>query len=113
MYTQTMHLQTTDLTSAIIHGLIETAITVQPTRMFCSVAYASFSGCKLLHEHLLSAIPTWNDVRKDWLIGMDNGITEPKSLEYLATLPNSTVHLFDAEYLLENNLHPRQKFHTK
>jgi len=113
MYTQTVYVQTENLTSAIVHGLVETAKIVQPVRMFSGVSYASFSGCKLLHEHLLNAIPTWNNVRKDWLIGIDNGITEPKSLEYLASLPNSTLHIFDAEYLLENNLQPRQKFHTK
>ena len=110
---QVVYLQTKNRTSEIINGLTETARNVQPTRMFCSVAYASLSGCKLLHENLLDAIPTWNDARKDWLVGIDNGITEPKSLEYLASLPKSTVRLFDAEYLLENNLQPRQKFHTK
>ena len=113
MYTQTVYLQTADLRSEIVRGLAETARIVQPTHMFSSVSYASFSGCKFLYEELLNAIPNWNDAKKDWLIGLDNGITEPKSLEYLANLPNSIVHLFDAAYLLENNLRPRHKFHTK
>ncbi len=113
MYTQTVYVQTKNITSEIVRGLVETAKIVKSTHMFSSISYASFSGSKLLHENLLSAVPGWQAVKKNWLIGIDSGITEPKSLEYLAGLPNSTVHLFDAEYLLENNLHPRQKFHTK
>jgi HKD family nuclease len=106
-------MQTTNRTSEIVRGLVTTAIAIQPTRMLSSVAYASLSGCNLLHKLLLDANPAWNEIKKDWLIGLDNGITESKSLEYLAGLPNSTVHLYDAEYLLNNDLNPRQKFHTK
>lgn len=113
MYTQTVYMQTEYQVSEIICGIVETAISVQPVRMLSSVSYASFSGCKLLQEKLFAAIPTWNSVRKDWLIGLDSGITEPEALKYLAKLPNSYLHLFDAEYLLNNNLQPRQKFHTK
>lgn len=113
MYSYSEYLQTIDASGEIIRGLVETAKITQPTRMLCSMAYASFSGCKMLHEYLFNAIPRWESVRKDWLVGLDNGITEPKSLEYLANLKNSTVHLYDADYLLDNNLHARQKFHTK
>jgi HKD family nuclease len=81
--------------------------------MFSCISYASLAGCKLLNEHLSKAIPTWKNITKKWLIGLDNGITGSESLRYLADLSNSNVHLFDAEYLLNNNLHPRLKFHSK
>jgi HKD family nuclease len=113
MYTQKVYVQAEKYTGEIIRGLVETAIIVEPMHMLASVAYASLSGCRLFNKRLLDEIPSWNDVSKDWLIGLDNGITEPKSLEYLANLPNSTVHLFDAHYLLNNDLQPKQKFHTK
>jgi HKD family nuclease len=113
MHTQTFYVQTENHTSEIVHGIVETARNVQPTIMFSSIAYTSLAGVRLLNEQLDNAIPNWNDITKNWLIGLDRGITDPESLRNLASLPNSNVHLFDADYLLNNNLNPRLTFHTK
>ena len=113
MYRQTFFIQSSANTGAIRHGLSQTAKSGNFNSLTVAVAYASESGCQLLINDFNENIPNWSDIKKEWLISLDFGITEPKGLELLQSLPNSIVKIPNAENVLASNLRPSKRFHSK
>lgn len=76
-------------------------------------AYVSFSGLDLMLSKL-SDIPEWRRTRKEWIVGLHRGITEPGALERIRALPNSNLRIFlGAERLSLSGLTSGQMFHGK
>lgn len=76
-------------------------------------AYVSYSGLdSLLSE--LSDVPNWRDSRKEWIVGLHHGITEPNALERICALSNCSVSVFaGANRLSMTSLAIGQLFHAK
>lgn len=81
--------------------------------MRVAVAYATASGCQDLCAQLKASMPRWAKLRKEWLLSIDFGRTEPDAIEELGDLPNSEVRLADARAVLDRRLIPRYCFHPK
>jgi hypothetical protein len=76
-------------------------------------AYVSVSGldCILSKLHDSSA---WRRTRKQWIVGLHRGITEPGALERIRGLPNSSLRVFaGAEHLSLRSLTSGEMFHGK
>lgn len=76
-------------------------------------AFATESGTQELIENLTQGSSGWEKAEKRWLISADFGFTEPRALRALSGLPNSSVRIPDAPYLLRNSLKPRVTHHAK
>ncbi len=113
MLQQELILQAKDYEGAIYRGLMETATAAKFDSLFTCIAYATKVGCKVVSESLQDRISQWSRMKKDWLISIDYGITEPDALEYLADLPNSRVWIPNADDLIGRHLRPRRSFHKK
>ena len=62
----------------------------------------------------VTSIGTWSDLRKQWIIGLHHGITEPKALERVRALPNSSLRVFAGSRSLNlASLFAGQLFHAK
>ncbi len=85
-----------------------------PGNQFCSaVAYATLSGCHILHERLAQT-GEWLRNEKKWLISIDFGRTEPAALEYLADIANSAVRIPNGLRVVEaRGFVPPSVYHTK
>ncbi|MHB8203096.1 MAG: hypothetical protein ACYDHG_05235 [Desulfomonilaceae bacterium] len=83
------------------------------TCLRASVAYASARGCRAFSDELSQRLPQWDTVRKEWLLSVDRGTTEPDALRSLMTMNDSYVRIHDGEAVLANNLWPRLSFHPK
>lgn len=76
-------------------------------------AYVSFSGLDVMLSRL-SDVLTWRRSRKEWIVGLHRGITEPGALERIRALPNSSLRVFvGAEHLSLSGLTSGQMFHGK
>ncbi len=76
-------------------------------------AYVSVSGLDVILSKL-DGIPEWQASRKEWIVGLHRGITEPGALERIRALPNSRLKIFlDAERLSLSALTSGQMFHGK
>lgn len=76
-------------------------------------AYVSVSGLDVILSKL-DDIPTWRRTRKEWIVGLHRGITEPRALERIRALPNSSLRIFaGAEHLSLKGLTSGQMFHGK
>jgi len=113
MHRNQLFIQTKQAPGVIARGLLETAISVDSDRLIAAVAYATKAGCQVLVEDFEDKVPKWRQMRKDWLISIDYGISEASALEFLANLPNSAVRIPSAVELLANQLRPADKFHPK
>jgi HKD family nuclease len=82
-------------------------------RVRVAVAYATEQGVNLLLSSM-SAEPRWESATKMFLIGIDQGFTQPAALKRLATLLHSSVRIPGANEVLESaNLHRKSIFHPK
>lgn len=61
--------------------------------------------------HTLGA--AWANVPKRWLTSFDYCRTEPVALEWLRSLSNSSIRVYDADFCLKNNGAPKVPFHPK
>jgi hypothetical protein len=76
-------------------------------------AYVSYSGLDTLLSEL-SDVPNWRDSRKEWIVGLHHGITEPNALERICALSNCNVSVFaGANRLSLASLAIGQMFHAK
>lgn len=76
-------------------------------------AYVSSSGLDTLLSEV-SDVPNWRDSRKEWIVGLHHGITEPNALERICALPNCSVKVFTgANDLSMTGLAIGQLFHAK
>jgi hypothetical protein len=101
-------------TSSIADGVTRlAAANADFVSMRVAMAYASGSGCRDLCEHLEASMPRWGKVRKQWLLSIDFGRTEPDAITSLGALPNSEVRLANGRTVLDRRLVPVCCFHPK
>jgi HKD family nuclease len=110
---RTEYIQTPASAGKIYNGLVQAASSDNYDHLTVVVAYATKIGCELLVDGFASHCSSWKDIKKRWLISIDDGITEPNALSYLAKLPNSTVRIPNADVLLKKGLKPAFHFHSK
>jgi len=113
MHKHSLYVQTPASAGKIYAGLMRTASTENYDRLTVSVAYATKIGCERLVNGFASHCSSWKDIKKRWLISIDDGVTDPNALSYLAKLPNSTVRIPNADVLLKKGLKPAFHFHSK
>jgi HKD family nuclease len=113
MIRQSIHMQRIASEGEIYRGLMQAATSANHNCLVAAVAYATESGCKLVSEGFAERMDQWNRIKKDWLISIDFGLTEPTALEFLADLPNSRVYIPNADQVLGARLRPQAGFHKK
>jgi hypothetical protein len=76
-------------------------------------AFATAGGARTLTS-ALSTMPTWAQMKKHFIVGISQGITEPEAVRCLADLPNSQVRLFiPTKNLRQASLVCQPLFHPK
>jgi HKD family nuclease len=79
-----------------------------------AVAYVTTSGA---HDFLKRVSNTmgsaWATVPKRWITSFDYCRTEPLALDYLLSVPNSSIRIHDAEFCLAHGGAPKVPFHPK
>ena len=80
-------------------------------RMDASIAYATFSGARLLlGDTSLRALRRAN---KRFLVGIDWFRSEPAAIDALHALTRGSVKIVDGAYLVPNGCRPRVTYHPK
>lgn len=113
MYQQKLYVQGDFKQGEIKQAILELAGNEPFESLFAAVAYSTMAGSIALVEGLRSVMQDWPKVRKEWLISIDYGLTEPRALEYLQKLPKSKVRVPDGLELIDRNLRPLKNFHPK
>lgn len=108
-----LFVQTRAKTGQVSQALQRVATSANYERVLATVAYATKKGAQHLARMLESESSQWRQMRKEWLVSIDNGVTEPGALEFLDSLPKSNVYVPGAEELLTTELRPRTLFHNK
>lgn len=76
-------------------------------------AYASLHGVAALIHPLLSHA-SYERARKEWIIGIHHGITEPAALDDLAQMRNSRIRIFSPSGRMDRrSLYATEKMHAK
>ena len=75
------------------------AIGNQNVVLRAAFAYVSLAGAERFLE-LMGALPTWDDLPKQILLGVHHAISEPAALDRLRSLPETEVRLFVPGYRL-------------
>lgn len=84
-----------------------------PTESRLGFAYASDSGLDTLLSQV-GDLPNWTGSRKEWIVGLHHGITEPRALERIRSLHNSNLRLFvGGNRLSLSDLVIGRQFHAK
>lgn len=85
---------------------------VQPTQALFSFAYATQSGVWEFEQRVGKAF--WQEVRSDWMVGIDHGRTQPVALEALRKKKNTRVRIVNGAVVVQNKrFQPNQDFHMK
>lgn len=94
------------------HVLSDVWTAVTPQRLRVGVAFASEAGARTLRS--LCPSRAFDEVPKSWLVGIENGLTQPEALAYLAELPDSEVRVpFGKKSLESAGLRAPTFFHPK
>lgn len=80
--------------------------------MWGHYAFASTGGGRLVRK-LLSRLPGWANLEKQWLVSFDRGITTPQAVTLLAGMPDSAVRVAHLDQILNVGLQPATPFHPK
>jgi hypothetical protein len=76
-------------------------------------AYVSLAGLDGVLSNLRH-ITRWKNTRKEWIVGLHRGITEPRALESIRALPNARLRIFTGGARLSlQSLTTGQLFHPK
>lgn len=83
-------------------------------RLDVAVAYITTSGA---YDFLKRAADTldaaWAGIPKRWITSFDYCRTEPVALDFLLSVPNSSIRIHDAEFCLQHGGAPKVPFHPK
>jgi HKD family nuclease len=99
--------------SRVLNAILSIATAARFGSLRVAVAYATARGCSELIGALASRISAWPRIRKEWLVGIDHGVTDPEALRALMSQRNSTVRIPNGDYLIRHRLSPVQRFHPK
>lgn len=81
-------------------------------RSFAAFAYATDSGVAQVRTYLKNELENSRECR--WLCGIDYGRSQPTALQKLSEIGNSTVRIYDGEYVVNaNGFKPRVSYHLK
>lgn len=80
-------------------------------RMDASVAYATFSGTRLLLGN--TSLKELRRANKRFLVGIDWFRSEPAAIDALQALTRGSVKIVDGAYLVPNGCRPRVTYHPK
>jgi uncharacterized protein YlzI (FlbEa/FlbD family) len=83
-----------------------------PIRMRAGFAYVTRSGTSEVLNPL-GSVPSWISTRKQWLVGVHHGITQPVAITVLGNLPNSEVRLATCGLPLRDSILGMKIFHAK
>jgi len=87
--------------------------TIEPNIVRVAAAFASETGVEELRGKVIGA-GSFDTAEKQWLIGIQSGITQPKALERLRTAENSEVRIpFGSAVVATSNLVAPDFFHPK
>ena len=80
-----------------------------------AVAYSTRSGCERLVQRVSSRIgkKQWEKIEKHFVTSLDFGLTEPAAIEFLDTLPRSSVHIANPGVIQAAGLMPQKAYHPK
>lgn len=96
-----------------LHAGIEAYLTQRLNRCRHAFAYISLHGIAAL-IHPLMANSVYARARKEWVVGLHNGVTEPAALDDLAAMANTTVRVYSASGRIDRRaLHAQEKMHAK
>lgn len=85
---------------------------VKPASLFAGFAYASLSGVKRLLMDFSSE--NWDKINKHFIIGINQGITEPAAIKLLMAQHNIQVRLYiPGKKLTLDSLYAKPLFHPK
>lgn len=104
----------TGRSGSTINGIAELARFTSVARWDAAVAYATRGGCERLHARLTAETASWATARKQWLVSMDFGRTEPEAFRFLAGLQRSEVRVPNGRQVVGTaGFAPRSVFHPK
>lgn len=79
-----------------------------------AVAYITNSGVHDLIQRVSNTLgEDWEAIPKRWITSFDYCRTEPVALDFLSSLPNSSIRIYDATFCLEHGGAPKVPFHPK
>jgi HKD family nuclease len=99
--------------SGIINALSSLSAAAAFTHLRVAVAYATSAGCRELCKAFALHLQNWRTIKKEWLIGVDQGITEPDALRLLLSQRNSKIRVPDGQRLLRQKCRSINRFHPK
>ena len=84
-------------------------------RIRWAVAYSTRRGCERLVQRVSARIGQrqWDRSEKQFVTSLDFGLTDPGALEFLASLPESNVHIANPEMVNKPGLLPGRAYHPK
>jgi hypothetical protein len=101
------------LRSGIKHPLREAWDAVQPDLLRVAAAFSTESGAQEFRNRIIGSTP-FDAIDKRWLIGIQQGVTQPEALGLLGSLPSSEVRVpFGLEALASPTLRAPTFFHAK
>lgn len=98
---------------AILGAIAAAGAAVSEGHLKAGYAYATVGGVQLVSWALEDTSPGWIKMKKQWLVSLDWGTTEPEAVELLMALPNSSVRIPNAADVIKRRLMPRTCFHPK
>lgn len=94
------------------HVLADTWASFKTRQLRIAVGFASEAGASVFRG--LCDGPEFESIPKRWLVGIENGLTQPEALTYLSTLPDSEVRVpFGEKSLTSGALRAPSFFHPK
>jgi len=80
-----------------------------------AVAYSTRRGCERLVDRVSAKMghAKWINSKKEFIISLDFGLSDPGALEFLGELPESSVYVANPEVINRPGLRPPKAFHPK
>ena len=101
-----------DPNQAFLEASSEFILSRKPRFALAGFAFASIGGAKRLFDEL--PLKEWEMCRKKFLLGLNQGITEPAAIDYICSKPNTEVRLFSPSGRLDRDaLCSTPLFHPK
>jgi HKD family nuclease len=95
------------------HAFSGAVTTLQPRQLRAGFAFATVAGVQAFLKEVSTA-SEWTAIKKQFLIGIAQGITEPKALEIIRSIANAETRIFLARKRLDSRApFDPVRFHAK
>ena len=95
------------------HAFSGAVTALRPRRLRAGFAFATVAGVQAFLREV-SSEPEWTAIEKRFLVGIAQGITEPRALEVIRSIPNAETRIFLARKRLDSRAPFDQvRFHAK